>query len=310
MLAGQSDTALASIDSELESRAARDRLISYTLKTSPGYVAEKIHRQIASALEALSRREIRRLMITAHPRSGKTHLCSQRYPLWYLSQPQFYNHQIIHAGYGSEIVEDAGRELRNLAGRPEHLDVFPDVTLAGDSRAANHWRTSTGGTYVAAGTGGSIVGRGGDLIVLDDVVKGDQEAHSPTVQEATWRWYVSDLLSRRHKDYVMLVVGTRWTDVDLMGRLLAEMDAGGPEWVHLHFPAIDEHGLACAPSRIPLEQLEETRREIPARTWEAMWMGNPTPAEGALFPADKLLEYDEADLLVDDRRTGTRFPGR
>ena len=232
-LADRDDVSLASIDSEIENRAARDHLLPYVIKTSPDYVAERIHRQIASALEALARREITRLMITAHPRSGKTHLVSKRFPVWYLSQPAFYRHQLIHGGYGGEIAEDAGRELRNLLGREEHRDVFPDVGLAGDSRAANHWTTTTGGTYIAAGTGGAIVGRGGDLIILDDVVKGDSEAHSETVQEQTCRWYVSDLLSRRHKDSVMVVIGTRWTDTDLMGRLLAEMDEGGDAWVHL-----------------------------------------------------------------------------
>ena len=137
-LANRDDAALASLDAELENRACRERLLPYTLKTSPDYIAERIHRQVASALEALSRREITRLMITAHPRSGKTHLVSQRFPVWYLSQPEFYRHQVIHCGFGAEIVEDAGRELRNLLGRDEHLDVFPSVRLAGDSRAANH----------------------------------------------------------------------------------------------------------------------------------------------------------------------------
>ena len=301
--ADRDDATLTAIEGEIENRQARENLLSYVIKTSPDYIAERIHRQIAGALQALARREITRLMITAHPRSGKTHLVSTRFPVWYLSQPQFYTHQIIHAGYGGEIVEDAGRELRNLLSREEHLDVFPDVRLAGDSRAANHWKTTTGGTYVAAGTGGAIVGRGGDLIVLDDVVKGDAEAHSPTVQDQTWRWYVSDLLSRRHKNSVMVVVGTRWTDVDLMGRLLAEMDEGGAEWCHLHYPAIAEDGTACAPSRIPLDQLKETRRTVPARVWNSLWQGNPVPAEGAFFPASGLIEYEPEELEIVDPHT-------
>ena len=302
-LANRDDAALASLDAEIENRACRERLLPYVLKTSPDYIAERIHRQVASVLEALARREITRLMVTAHPRSGKTALISQRFPVWYLSQPQHYTHQIIHAGYGSEIVEDAGRELRNLLSRAEHLDVFPSVRLAGDSRAANHWKTTTGGTYVAAGTGGAIVGRGADAIILDDVTKGDAEAHSPTIQDQTWRWYVSDLLSRRHKDSVMVVVGRRWTDVDLMGRLLAEMDAGGPEFTHLHYPAIAEDGTACAPSRIPLEQLQETRRTVPARVWNSLWQGNPVPAEGAFFPASGLIEYEPEELSIIDPHT-------
>ena len=194
VLANRDEAALASIECEIENRSARTNLISYVLKTSPNYIVEKVHRQVAGALEALMRREIRRLMITAHPRSGKTHLVSKRFPAFYLSQPEFYSHELIHSGYGAEIVEDAGRELRNLLSRPEHLDVFPDVTVSGDSRAADHWTTTKSGIYVAAGTRGAIVGRGGDLIILDDCVKGTAEAHSKTIQDQTWAWYVADLL--------------------------------------------------------------------------------------------------------------------
>ena len=302
-LAHPDSVTLAAIEGEIENRQARASLLPYVLKTSPDYVAERFHRLVASALEALARREITRLMITAPPRHGKTHLVSQRFPVWYLSQPQFHRSQIIHAGFGSEIVEDAGRELRNLLGRDVHRDVFPDVGLAGDSRAANHWTTTTGGTYVAAGTGGAIVGRGGDLIVLDDVVKGDKEAHSPSVQETTWRWFQSDVLSRRHKDSIMIVIGTRWTDVDLMGRLLQEAADDGRELTHLHFPAIDAAGEACAPSRIPLSQLVETRNTVPARVWNSLYQGSPVPAEGAFFPASGLVEYEAEELEVIDPHT-------
>ena len=169
-LANRDDAALAAIDGELENRAARTSLIGYVLKTTPNYIVEKIHRQIAGALEAVMRREIRRLMIMAHPTSGKTHFVSKRFPAFYLSQTGFYSHELIHAGYGSEIVLDTGRELRNLLSRPEHLDVFPTVSVSGDSRAADHWTTNKGEIYIASGTGGSIVGRGGDLIILDDCV--------------------------------------------------------------------------------------------------------------------------------------------
>ena len=248
-LANRDDAALASLDAELENRACRERLLPYVLKTSPNYIAERIHRQVASALEALARREI----TTAHDHSSPTQ--REDTP----SLPAVSGLVSKPAGVLHAPVDPCGLRRRDRRGRwpraaqpprrrEEHLDVFPDVRLAGDSRAANHWKTTVGGTYVAAGTSGAIVGRGGDLIILDDCVKGDSEAHSPTVQDQTWRWYVSDLLSRRHKDSVMVVVGTRWTDVDLMGRLLEEMDAGGPEWVHLHYPAIDEYGEACAPS--------------------------------------------------------------
>ena len=61
---------------------------------------------------AVERGEIRRLMISAPPRHGKTQLVSKRFPLWYLGRNP--NTQIVHCGYGGTIAEDAGRDLRNL----------------------------------------------------------------------------------------------------------------------------------------------------------------------------------------------------
>ena len=86
-LADRNAVDLTAIEGELENRQAREHLLPYVIKTSPDYVAERMHRQIAGALEALARREITRLVVTAPPRHGKTALISQRFPVWYLSQP-------------------------------------------------------------------------------------------------------------------------------------------------------------------------------------------------------------------------------
>ena len=85
------------------------------------------------------------------------------------------------------------------------------------------------------------------------------------------------------------------------------MDSGGDEWIHLHYPAIDADGRACAESRIPLVQLLETRRTVPAPTWSSLWQGDPTPETGSVFPADKLHEFDDSDLQVVDPNTGRKI---
>ena len=83
--------------------------------------------KVADALMAVERGEIRRLMISAPPRHGKTQLVSKRFPLWYLGRNP--NTQIIHCGYGGE--RRSPRTLAASAQEPhvqrQPLDVFPEL---------------------------------------------------------------------------------------------------------------------------------------------------------------------------------------
>ena len=277
------ETYLRKLLSERRIRWAREDLIAYVKHTTPQYTVHRFHRKVADALMAVERGEIRRLMISAPPRHGKTMLVSKRFPLWYLGRNP--DTQIIHVGYGGTIAEDAGRDLRNLTYNDSHLDVFPNCTLLGDSTAVNKWHTTNGGIYIAAGMGGAITGRGFHLGIIDDPVKGREEAESEVMQRKTWAWYKSEFFSRRMgKSNAIVAIGTRWHENDLFGRLLAQ-NIPGEKWVHLRFPAIDEDGAALCPSLIPLKELEISRA-TDTREWNALYMGDPTPEAGVYFERD------------------------
>ena len=265
---------------ELKARRARADLLEYVKHTTPHYKVYAFHRAVADALMAVERGEIRRLMISAPPRHGKTQLVSKRFPLWYLGRNP--NTQIIHCGYGGTIAEDAGRDLRNLTYNDSHRDIFPDCTLLGDSKAVNKWHTTNGGVYIAAGVDGAITGRGWHLGIIDDPVKGRAEANSPVVQANTWSWYKAEFFSRRMgADNAIVAIGTRWHESDLFGMLLSQ-DIPGEEWVHLKFPALDEDENALCPELIPLKELKISRAMDP-REWQSLYMGDPTPDEGIYF---------------------------
>ena len=264
-------------------RWAREDLIGYVKHTTPHYTVHPFHRQVADALMAVERGEIRRLMISAPPRHGKTQLVSKRFPLWFLGRNP--DTQIIHCGYAGTIAEDAGRDLRNLTYNYSHRDVFPDCTLLGDSTAVNKWHTTNGGVYIATGVGGAITGRGFHLGIIDDPVKGREEAGSEVIQRKTWAWYKSEFFSRRMGEFNAIVaIGTRWHEKDLFGNLIAQ-NIPGEKWVHLRFPAIDEEGKALCPSLVPLKELESSRA-IDSVEWNALYMGDPTPDEGIYFERD------------------------
>ena len=67
-------------------RRAREHLFDFTLYTYPTYAANWHHRLICSYLDRFITGEIRRLMIFAPPRSGKSELVSRRLPAYILGR--------------------------------------------------------------------------------------------------------------------------------------------------------------------------------------------------------------------------------
>src|SRR5262249_37746586 len=92
--------------------------------------------------------------------------------------------------------------------------------------------------------GGPLTGRGGNLIVMDDVVKSRVEADSEAIRKATWDWFSSTLSTRSEPGAAIVFCCTRWHEQDLAGMLL---DRGG--WELLSMPAISDQGEALWPER-------------------------------------------------------------
>ncbi len=178
----------------MDRRHARTSMQAFTELTNQFYVAAEFHSRTCAALEAIERGDIDRLMIFMPPRSGKSELASRRFPAWCLGKNP--RRQVICASYSSDLAVDFGRDVRNLVASNEYRVIFPEVELAQDSQAANRWHTNHGGSYIAAGVGASITGRGADLLNIDDPIKDRKEADSKLVKDQLWAWYRSTAYTR------------------------------------------------------------------------------------------------------------------
>ncbi|MCY3569310.1 MAG: hypothetical protein OXH38_11825 [Chloroflexi bacterium] len=272
----------------LATRAARRSLLAYCELTYPGYQSPPHLREIAEHLEgALHGTSSRRLLIVQPFRHGKSMLCSARLPAWWLGhRPRA---EILHASRGRDLVETWGRETRNLLRTPEHGAVFPDCELSRDSRSVYRFHTTKGGVYFAVGVGSQALGRGGDLLIIDDPHKGVDDVDQDDNRELVWEWYRSILYSRLYEQSTIVVVSTRWHADDLVGRLLALQEDGGDQWTLLHYPAVNERGEALWPERFSLERLKAIRRNVGERTWQAGYQGRPAGMGGLLLSSDALI---------------------
>ena len=271
----------------LARRAARNKMQDFTELTNSFYVTADFQAQTCAALEAIERGDIDRLMIFMPPRSGKSELASRRFPAWCLGRNP--RRQIICASYSTDLAVDFGRDVRNLVGSPEYKVIFPDVELAEDSQAANRWHTNHGGSYIAAGVGASITGRGADLLNIDDPIKDRREADSKLVKDQLWAWFRSTAYTRLMPKAAIVLIQTRWAEDDLAGRI---QNQKGEKWEVIEFPAINRDGEALWPERYPLHELERTRAVVGEREFSALYQQRPMPEEGTFFKRDWFGWYD------------------
>lgn len=270
----------------------RDSLISYAIAEFQQYKPAAHHRLIATKLQAIERGEIKRLMIAMPPRHGKSMLASEFFPAWYLGRRP--TAQIIHATYGQELADDFGRKVRNLLKSGVHGAAFPGCGLSTDSAAAARFHTREGGVYHAVGVGGAATGRGADLLLIDDPIKGRAEAESEAVRKQLKDWYASVAYTRLMPGGAVVVIQTRWHEDDLAGWILREH--GEEKWDVLSLPALnDETGEALWAERFPADRLAEIRAVLPPRDWEALYQQRPRAGTGGEFKRDWLQYYDQVN---------------
>ncbi len=278
-------------DALLARRQARDSLIAFTDHTLPTYEAADHHHQIAEKLEAVERGDIQRLAIFMPPRHGKSELVSIRFPAWYIGRNP--DKHVIAASYAQELASGFGRQVRNLLQTDEYRACFGSI-LEADSTAAHRWNTNRGGSYLAAGVGAGITGRGADILLIDDPVRSREDADSEVYRERTWEWYRGTAYTRLHPGGAIVLVQTRWHDDDLAGRILEGSRPG--EWDVLELPALHD-GSALWPAWYDTAALERIRDTIGPRDWSAQYQQQPAPDAGGYFQRDWVRYYDQ---LPDD----------
>ncbi len=266
---------------------SKDNLLVFSILMYPQFKAAYHLKLLAKKLEAVERGEIKRLMVFMPPRHGKSMLCSQMFPAWYIGKHP--DRQLITATYGHSLASKFGRDVRNLIAEPQYQEVFPSTTLAEDSKAKDRFNTNHKGVYLATGIGGAATGYGADLLLIDDPVKDRQDALSETVSENTWNWYTSVAHTRLMPNGAIILIMTRWSDKDLAGRILAQE---AEKWDIVSLPAI-ENNEALWPEKYSVHDLEEIKKSIGPIEFSCLYQQQPIDLENAEFKKSWFRYYQD-----------------
>jgi len=230
----------------------------------------------------------------------KSEFASYILPAWFLGQ---YPHKkIIQCSHTAELAVGFGRKVRNLVDKEEYKDVFPGVGLQTDSKAAGRWNTNAGGDYFAIGVGGAVTGKGADVLIIDDP-HSEQEAaiaeSSPEVYDKTYEWYTSGPRQRLQPGGAIVIVATRWSKRDLIGRVVKDsIERGGEEWEVIEFPAELPSGNALWPEFWAIEELMTLKAELPNSKWMAQYQQNPTSEAAAIVKREWWRTWERDDPPV------------
>ncbi|MFJ2279236.1 terminase large subunit domain-containing protein [Streptomyces sp. NPDC087866] len=233
----------------------------------------------------------RKVLITMPPRHGKSRRAARWAPLWYLSRHP--DHRVMIASYSADLADDHGRWIRDaINGYGDQIGLH----LHAGSKAANRFDLADkdgnrlDGGLVTAGVGGGLTGKGAHLAVVDDPIKDDADAQSPTMRKRLWEWWTSVLLTRIEPGGSVIVIQTRWHENDLAGRILAGDDAA--DWTILDLPALADSendplgraiGAPLWPLRYGRKALAKIRRSVGERVWWSLFQQKPRPLEGGVW---------------------------
>lgn len=261
-----------------------------------------------------------RLLVNLPPRNLKSFMISVAWVAWMLGRNP--RRSFVCVSYSNELSAKLARDAMTVMQSGLYQRLFPD-TIISTKRSANYdFNTTRGGGRLATSITGTLTGRGGDFIIIDDPIK-PSDAYSETVRESVNDWFRSTLSSRLNdkRKGAIICVMQRLHQYDLAGLML---DDGG--WNHLSLPAIAtedgsyrltrnrihhrREGDVLHPSREPRHTLNDIKRDQGSHTFAAQYQQQPVPAKGNIILKEWLVhmegEFPSNGEIVQSWDTGVK----
>lgn len=253
---------------------------------------------ICEHLEAVSRGDIRRLLVNIPPRHSKSTIVSVMWPMWeWINSPE---QKFLAASYSGTLSIRDNLKARRLIQSPWYQERWGHVfKLSGDQNAKQRFENDKTGYRIATSVGGTATGEGGSRLILDDP-HGAQDALSEAMRDSALEWFDQVWTTRLNnpKTDAMVVVMQRLHEKDISGHILNDLKG----WEHICIPAEWDgtprktklgaydprkvEGELICPERFGHEEIELLKVSLGAYGSAGQLQQRPAPAGGGILKTD------------------------
>lgn len=243
--------------------------------------------------------QITRLIINIPPRSLKTTIATIAFPAWVLGK--FPHKSTIALSYSKALSLEHSVKCRRIVESDWFMEAFPNCRLAPDQNEKGLFQTTQHGGRFCTSVGGSLTGKGGDYIILDDP-QNPAIANSQAEREASNEWVKSTVFSRLNDKQkgVIIVIMQRLHEEDTTGMLLQL----SPDWHTLILPAVNDSEAPLKfknktwqpaellhPEELTEKYLAEQANVLGSYGFAGQYMQRPVPKDGAIFKREWFKYY-------------------
>jgi predicted phage terminase large subunit-like protein len=207
-------------------------------------------------LECVTTGHISRLLINVPPRCSKTSIVSILYPawVWARSQISFWSGpqvKFLCASYDHGLALESSNKSRRLMCSPWFQKHWPNkIEFLSDQNLKTNFGNTVGGARISTSVASQILGRGGDILIADDLnkVRNDEveTADERNAVKDFWNEFSSTRLNDPKRGAI-IGVQQRLHQSDMSGLILD----GDEDWVHLCIPMEYDSSRHCVTVRLP-----------------------------------------------------------
>jgi hypothetical protein len=275
----------------------------HTLEPNSAFLPNWHIYALAYQLEQVRCGKVKRLNVNFPPRMLKSFICSVVFPAFILGHDP--TKRVIVLSYSAELAIKLSNDFRAIITAPWYRLLFPETRISGTKNTEFEVVTTHHGFRQGTSIDGSVTGRGGDLIIIDDPLK-PMDALSDSKRERVNDLYKTTLRTRldNKQSGAIIVVMQRLHSDDLAGTVQRF-----PEWTTLSLPAIAEQeeniqigehdyhvrhaGDVLHPERESLQDLEDTRSQMGWYSFAAQYQQAPIAARGNMIDPHWIRRYAE-----------------
>lgn len=276
-----------------------------SLRPGEQFCKEPYLEPLCFALQNVLDQQSSRLLINIPPRHLKSFTSSVCLPAFALGlNPRL---KINVVSYSHELSKEHTANFNRLVSQTWFRRIFPSLRIATRADSAS---TSEGGVRKAIAIGGAMTGFGLDLLILDDLIKG-QDVTSPAAREEVLRFYRGTALTRfddprrtkiiaiqqrlHTEDFTSHLVDTaRFTHLNMPSIMPRETVMPTYDGVELIWAA----NSYLSPTRFPQEELERLRLEMGTHDFSAQFLNDPMP-DGSMIVDVRRLHFIDAPFERD-----------